>query len=160
MMERLAEYAAGVRNEGWTVETEQLFRVAIDRILLSGRADRVHRKDGAIRIADLKTSASPLPKREAHNNAQLAMYQLAVAGGGFGEGAKAAGAELVFLGASGDPIRVQKPIDREAAVVRLRGIVDELSKSGFEARTGRDCRICPVKRSCPAWPQGGQVTGP
>lgn len=161
MMERLADYAAGVREDGWEVKTERRFRVEVGQALLSGQADRVHVRDGMIRIADLKTASSAIGKAEAQGNAQLAMYQVAVTGGGFPEATRAAGAELVFLGMDGgNPVRGQDPIDREEAEARLRGVVSELGKAAFEARVGADCRVCPVKRSCPAWPQGGQVSGP
>jgi len=161
MMERLAEYTAEVRNEGWEVRAERSFRVEVGRALLSGRADRVHLKDGEVRIADLKTSSSRISEAEAQRNAQLAMYQAAVTCGGFSEGTEAAGAELVFLGLrSGNPVRKQDPIDREGAMARLNAVVEELCKPAFEARVGKDCWSCPVKRSCPAWPQGGQVSGP
>ncbi|MCJ7827059.1 MAG: PD-(D/E)XK nuclease family protein, partial [Demequinaceae bacterium] len=156
---RLADYVSRASKEAWEVETEKPFSVQVDRALLSGRADRIHIKDDAARIVDLKTSRYAISKDAAQGNAQLAMYQVAAACGGFAGVTKTAGAELVFLGYQGDPVRIQDPIDHDEAVCRLGAIVTQLSGAEFDAVVSEDCRNCPVIRSCPAWPEGGQVSG-
>ena len=159
MVTRFVDYAARIEDEGWGVETERPFCVEVDRAVLTGRADRLHVKEGKARIVDLKTSRYAITKDKAQDNPQLAMYQVAAICGGFPGVTGTAGAELVFLGHEGDPVRVQDPIDGDVAVRRLGAIVDTLSRASFDAVTSDDCRTCPVRRSCPAWPEGGRVSG-
>jgi len=159
MVARFVDYAARIEDEGWEVETERPFRVEVGRAVLSGRADRLHVKEEKARIVDLKTSRYAISKDSAQDNPQLAMYQVAAGCGGFPGVTGTVGAELVFLGYEGDPVRVQDPVDGDVAVCRLGAIVDTLSSASFEAVTSDDCRTCPVKRSCPAWPEGGRVSG-
>ncbi len=159
MATRFVEYASQARGEGWEVQTEVPFAVELGRARLSGRADRVHVKDGEARIVDLKTGTRMTTKREAERNPQLAMYQVAANHGGFPGVTAAVGAELVFLGAPGDPVRRQDAAAVDDGDVRLKAIVDTLSRSCFDALVGKDCRNCPVRRSCPAQAEGGQVSG-
>lgn len=158
MASRLVAYSAAVAAEGWTVATEQSFRVDIGRAILAGRADRLHTRGDEARVVDLKTARNAVTRREAEENPQLAMYQVAVEHGGFPDVNTAAGAELVFLGAPGDPVRRQGAIDDGAGLARLDAIIDTLSRPSFDAHPSRDCRTCPVRRSCPAQPEGRQVT--
>jgi ATP-dependent exoDNAse (exonuclease V) beta subunit len=159
MVERLAGYVAGVKAD--EVRTETAFTVEIGRAVLHGRADRLHVTEDTVVIADLKTGKSALTKGEAEKNAQLAMYQLAAEAGGF-EGVRgAAGAELVYVGAdaASATVRTQGPVDPDAASARLTAVVETMASAGFKATVGPQCDHCPVRRSCPAQPEGAEVSG-
>ena len=158
MVTRFVAYADAVAADGWDVSTERPFSVAVGRAVLVGRADRLHVRDGEARIVDLKTSPNAVTKAEAQRNPQLAMYQVAADLGGFDGVTAAVGAELVYPGAGGDPVRVQDRLDITEGVSRLEAIVETLSHASFDAIPGDDCRTCPVRRSCPAWPEGGRVS--
>jgi RecB family exonuclease len=158
MADRFATYASRTKGEGWEVQTEVPFAVDLGQALLSGRADRLHVKNGEARIVDLKTGATPTTRKEAEHNPQLALYQVAANNGGFSHVARAVGAELVYLGASGDPVRRQDAAAANDGKARLDAIVATLCRADFDARVSSDCRSCPVRRSCPAQTEGGQVT--
>src|SRR4029450_953733 len=87
---------------GTEVEFSCEVDLGTDRIHLTGSADRVERDpDGRIRIVDFKTSKAPPTAADIALHDQLGVYQLAVQQGAFaaaaGEGARPAGAELVYL---------------------------------------------------------------
>lgn len=152
-----------------------------DSALLRGSFDRVESDaDGLARVVDLKTGKTTPTKNELVNHVQLRIYQLAVLHGaldglgpedGLGEQGLVdprdiAGAELVQLRQddSGMPkvqsqpalsesdgrVEVQQLLDAVAAVVR-----DE----DFTARPGGHCVTCEHRLSCPALPEGREVTG-
>ena len=160
-----------------------------DRVQLTGSADRVERDpDGRIRIVDFKTSKTAPTAADVALHDQLGVYQLAVQQGAFaevaGEGARPAGAELVYLrlpdgesGSSEDlpaglagrravPGRaarwrrsdaVSRPADLGARPAR-RGGADHSERTARRPdRAG--CRYCPFRASCPAQPAGRQVVG-
>ncbi|WP_062312004.1 UrvD/REP family ATP-dependent DNA helicase [Demequina rhizosphaerae] len=157
MIRRLAGYVAGVK--AGEVRVEQPFSVQIGRAVVAGSADRVEVTDGTARIVDLKTGQA-VSKKDAEEHAQLAMYQLAADHGGFGGVVEADGAALVFVGGStqGASERVQPAIDVEKERARLTAAVDTMARGTFTAITNDRCASCPVRRSCPAWPSGRQVT--
>jgi RecB family exonuclease len=159
MVERLAGYVAETAAD--EVRTEEPFRVEVGRAVLQGRADRLHVTGDRAVIVDLKTGARALTKTEAEVNAQLAMYQLAAEVGGFEGVAGSDGAELVYVGANtvSAGVCAQAPIDASATSARLEMVVETMAASGFEARVGSHCDHCPVRRSCPAQPQGAEVSG-
>ena len=159
MVERLAGYVGKVAAD--EVRTEVPFAVEIGRAVLQGRADRLHVTGDSAVVADLKTGGRSVAAREAATNAQLAMYQLAASSGGFERVASAAGAELVYVGVDtvSAVVRSQAPIDVDATAERLESVVEEMAASGFEARLGPQCDYCPVRRCCPAQPEGAEVSG-
>ncbi|WP_062384211.1 UrvD/REP family ATP-dependent DNA helicase [Demequina iriomotensis] len=157
MIRRLAGYVAGVR--AGEVRVEQPFSVQIGRAVVAGSADRVEVTDGRARIVDLKTGTA-VSKAAAEEHAQLAMYQLAAEHGGFRDVEGAHGASLLFVGGAtqGASERAQPGIDVEKERTRLATAVDTMARATFEAVTNDRCASCPVRRSCPAWPSGRQVT--
>jgi len=157
MVRKLADYAASVVAD--EVRTEAPFRVEIGRAALGGQADRVHVNGGRASIADLKTGKTAATADEAASHAQLAMYQLAAARGAFPGIEGADGAELVYLGTDsvGVTTRSQGAIDVAEEEGRLADVVATMASASFEARTGPHCDRCPVRRSCPAQPEGTEV---
>jgi superfamily I DNA/RNA helicase/RecB family exonuclease len=158
-----------------------------DRVHLTGSADRIERDpDGRIRIVDFKTSKTAPTAADIALHDQLGVYQLAVQQGAFaavaGEGARPAGAELVYLrlsdGSNGYPKTFQqaslddvpfpvKPADSPEQPTlfkqptwvhrRLVEAAQIIRSEHHEARIGPGCRYCPFRTSCPAQPAGQQV---
>ena len=96
---------------------ELRFDVKLGRARIIGTVDRLEvEADGSLFIIDFKTGNTAISKEDAKKNLQLASYQLGVAEGGFTDGTKSAGAELVYLGtgSAGASIRLQYAIDIEA----------------------------------------------
>jgi superfamily I DNA/RNA helicase/RecB family exonuclease len=171
---------------GTEVEFSCEIHLGRDRVHLTGSADRVERDpDGRIRIVDFKTSKAAPTAADIALHDQLGVYQLAVQQGAFaaiaGEGARPAGAELVYLRlsdwdsypktfqqASLDDVPFPvKPIDNseEPALAeqptwvhrRLAEAAQIIRGEHYDARVGSGCRYCPFRTSCPAQPIGQQV---
>jgi superfamily I DNA/RNA helicase/RecB family exonuclease len=178
------------RSEQTLLGTEVSFSCEVDlgsdRVHLTGSADRVERDpDGRIRIVDFKTSKTPPTVADIALHDQLGVYQLAVQQGAFavaGEGARPAGAELVylrlaesegghprtFLQASLDdvPFPIKPPDNRDETLSaeqptwvhrRLAEAAEIIRSEHHDARIGAGCRYCPFRTSCPAQPVGQQV---
>jgi len=172
---------------GTEVEFSCHIDLGSDRVNLTGSADRVERDpDGRIRIVDFKTSKAAPTAADVALHDQLGVYQLAVQQGAFaavaGEGARPAGAELVYLrlpdGDSGYPKTFQQaslddvpfPLkavngagDSSLAAQptwvhrRLAEAANIIRREHHDARIGPGCRYCPFRTSCPAQPTGQQV---
>ncbi len=157
IVDHLAGYIAGVGADD--VRTEETMRVEIGRALLSGSVDRLHVTGDLAEIVDLKTGKAAVSEAEGAEHAQLAMYQLAAERGAFEGVTRATGAELVYIGTANKSasIRRQDHVDAGAAEQRLGDVVDAMAGRSFHATTGVHCKHCPVRRSCPAQPEGGQV---
>lgn len=168
MVRRLAEY---LRGAGEPLLVEGGFTVETDRAVLRGTIDRVELDSAGpsgttVRVVDLKTSAYPPTKQEAEHNPQLGSYQLAVDAGaveGLPPGATSAGAHLVYLGTGSKAVqRSQDPLGPEDdgpswARVLVDEVAERMAASTFEATANDLCSRCPVRRSCPARDEGGQV---
>ena len=172
---------------GTEVEFGCDIRVGGERVRLTGTADRVERDpDGRVRIVDFKTGRMQPSASDVALQDQLAVYQLAVAEGALapvvGEGARPAGAELVYLrlsdgaetyprvfyqpslddvpfpvtnagtGESDDPGEYPTWVHR-----RLAEAARVIRRERFDARIGPACRYCRFRDSCPAQSSGGQV---
>ncbi len=141
------------------VRTEQAFRAELGRAVLSGMADRIELKDGGAYVVDIKTGSAMPSVAEAVDNAQLAMYQLAIESGAVDGVTHAVGAELAFVssGKAGTS-RVQPPIDPERARERLDAVVENMAARTFVATVNPGCGSCALRRSCPVHVQGAQVS--
>lgn len=141
------------------VLTEHSFKVEVGRAELAGSADRVELRDGAAYVVDIKTGQSVPSRADAAENAQLAMYQLAVIEGAVPGVTASAGAELAYVssGKSG-AVRSQDPVDPGAARERLRAVAETMSDHTFVATVNEACGSCPVRRACPAHAEGSQVS--
>lgn len=163
MVDRLADYLGASRP----VAVEREFRLDVGRARLRGTIDRVEAAgegagEAAVRVADLKTGRTPVTAVRAKTNAQLGAYQLAVAEGALGlaDGARSAGARLVYVGGGAKAaVREQEaisgPADWPRAVVEAAA--EAMAGADFIARPGPFCTACPVSRSCPAHRDGRQV---
>ncbi|WP_284250836.1 ATP-dependent helicase [Litorihabitans aurantiacus] len=161
MVRLLAEYVAGVPG---AVETEQAFEVTVGRADLTGRVDRVeHLDDGAVRIVDLKTSATRVSVADAEHHPQLAAYQEAVLAGGF-PGSVVGGARLAYVDgtAAKHGLRDQAPPTPEDPWTSrlVADSADTMASAAFVATAGPYCGSCPVASSCPAQDAGARVVGP
>ncbi len=161
MLSAFCQWREQTRHELTEVGTE----VDVDGVLESpeeglpdvrvrGRVDRLER-DGAGRqvVVDVKTSKNPVSKDDAQRHAQLAMYQLAVAGGLLPGGAHPGGGRLVYLGKRGIVERDQDALTpdtrREWQQVMHRAAAATAGPA-FLARINDSCGHCPVRSSCPA----------
>jgi RecB family exonuclease len=112
-------------------------------------------RDGAGRqvVVDVKTSKNPASKDDAQRHAQLAMYQLAVAGGLLPGGAHPGGGRLVYLGKRGIVERDQDALTPDARR-EWQQVVHRAAAAtagpAFLARINDSCGHCPVRSSCPA----------
>lgn len=164
MIERLAEYYAG---SGEPVLVEPAFEVTVGRAHLRGKIDRVERAgEETVTVSDLKTGRTAPSKAQAQEHAQLGAYQLAVDAGALDlpEGTRSAGARLVYVGTPtvSPTIRTQPALatgDDGASWARelVAGAADTMAAAEFTARQNDLCAVCPVRRSCPAQPEGRTV---
>lgn len=169
MLRRLAGYLAAT---GEPVLVEAPFTLRTDRATVRGTVDRIERAgDGAgdatvVRVVDLKTGASAVSAEKAGTNPQLGAYQLAVDAGAFDDlpvGTTSAGAQLVYVGTGANATRREQPAlgPEEGGPSWARVLVDEVAGSmaaaQFRATENDLCDRCPVRRACPARPEGGQV---
>lgn len=188
-LERFATWQdarTGQQLLGTEVDFRCEVEVAGERIRLSGTVDRVERDpDGRIRIVDFKTGRTAPTAADVSGQDQLGVYQLAVQLGAFapvaGEGARPAGADLVYLRLSDGegsyprvfsqasldevpfpPAGPAAPAQQERTGPswvheRLAEAVSVVREERFHARAGAACRYCPFASSCPASGRGRQV---
>jgi RecB family exonuclease len=138
-------------------------------VRVKGRADRIDRApDGSLIIVDFKTGATVPSRATVEQNAQLAVYQLALhLGAGRTltdddpEPGPPGGAELVYLRSGTPTVRHQSALDDDAAnawMQELRHAAEFLAAPASGAVENRSCERCPVRSSCPLQPSGRQVT--
>ena len=158
MLEKFVEYHKETKRE--VKGAELRFDVKLGRARIIGTVDRLEvEADGSLFIIDFKTGNTAISKEEAKKNLQLASYQLGVAEGGFTEGSKSAGAELVYLGTdtSGASIRPQYAIDLEETKQTIESIGEGMGAATFFATVNKRCKGCPVRKSCPVQSDGRAV---
>jgi RecB family exonuclease len=168
MIERLGRWLAA-RQDRFIV-AEVPFDVEVGRAWLGGRVDRLERDDhGRPVVVDFKTGKSKVRDADVPVQPQLAVYQLAAEYGAFdghtGGVRESGGAMLVQLQAHnrGDAReQVQQPLaeadDPKWAERLVTETADGMAGRRFLAEPGTWCGFCPARVSCPAHPDGGQVT--
>lgn len=165
----LVESRAGLTQ----VAVEKDIDVRLDRrpggpwLRLRGRIDRLE-VDAQRRpvVIDIKTSKQPPTRAAARENPQLAVYQLAVSLGAFGEldvSTEPGGARLLYVAKQtrkGPTELTQDPLDKEA----LQGWLDVVRDAAeacigptYRAAENADCDRCPARTSCPLHDEGRQV---
>ncbi len=183
MVRKLAGWLSG--NSRRYLAAEREFATRVGRALLRGRVDRLEVDgDGRLVVVDFKTGAAAPAKDELPRHPQLAMYQLAVAEGGFRALSEASddravaaldpaalaaakldqpgGAALVQLGTKTQKATEQhQPVlaesrDPEWAARLADSVASGMAGSVFAATENGNCRVCPVRGSCPI--HSGQVT--
>lgn len=179
MMTRLGAYVDQARAEGWTrIGAEVSMRVALGRTVLRGQVDRIElAPDGSVRIIDYKTGSTRPRKADLARHAQLGAYQVAVQEGAFAEvlaeatgrldpgPVASAGAALVQLGKAankGVTVDPQPPLETDEDPRWAHTLIAEtgaaMGQARFVARPEeRRCERCPVRRACPAQPEGAAL---
>jgi superfamily I DNA/RNA helicase/RecB family exonuclease len=158
MLEKFVEYHKETKRE--IKGAELRFDVKLGRARIIGTVDRLEvEADGSLFIIDFKTGNTAISKEDAKKNLQLASYQLGVAEGGFAEGTKSSGAELVYLGtdSAGPSIRQQYAIDLEETKATIETIGEGMGAATFFATVNKRCKGCPVRKSCPVQSDGRAV---
>ena len=158
MLEKFVEYHKETKRE--VKGAELRFDVKLGRARIIGTVDRLEvEADGSLFIIDFKTGNTAISKEDAKKNLQLASYQLGVAEGGFADGTKSSGAELVYLGTSsaGASIRQQYAIDLEETKATIETIGEGMGAATFFATVNKRCKGCPVRKSCPVQSDGRAV---
>ena len=174
-LRRLRSWHQGRPNQVVGVELD--FDLPLDlqagRAQIRGQIDRLERDaDGRAYVVDYKTSRQKPSGGSARDSPQLGLYQLAATGGAVSLG-KEEGAEpgaVTFTGTAGAallPLRhqgevTQPPLQpggdgRTWVHELLEGLVAAIAAERFPARRNEDCQRCPVRRSCPAQPEGASV---
>ncbi len=162
MLDKLAEYVNHSRRTGRElVATEYQVSARIGRAAIHGSIDRLERdRDGALVVIDLKTGRAKPTAAELDRHAQLGVYQLAVQEQ---EGAATAGAALVQLGGGTRSVRVQQqgPLaeddDPDWARDLIESVAEQMAAGRFSATVNPRCRMCDLRRCCPAQLEGRQV---
>jgi len=158
MLEKFVEYHKETKRE--IVGAELRFDVKLGRARIIGTVDRLEvEADGSLFIIDFKTGSSAITKEEAKKNLQLASYQIGVTEGGFTQGDKSAGAELVYLGTDsvGPSVKQQFAIDLEETKATIETIGEGMGAATFFATVNKRCKGCPVRKSCPVQSDGRAV---
>jgi len=158
MLEKFVEYHKETKRE--VKGAELRFDVKLGRARIIGTVDRLEvEADGSLFIIDFKTGNTAISKDDAKQNLQLASYQLGVAEGGFANGTKSSGAELVYLGTSsaGATIRQQYAINLEEIKATIETIGEGMGAATFFATVNKRCKGCPVRKSCPVQSDGRAV---
>lgn len=164
MIGRLAQY---LRTTTPAVLVEADFRFETPRAVVRGQIDRVEQAgDGRVVVVDLKTGSTLPPTADAEVNPQLAAYQLAVESGAVAQlepGVTSAGARLVYVSQGAQAAQRTQPAlsasqDPGWAAAMVDQVATTMAASAFAATTNALCERCPVRRSCPARPEGAQVT--
>jgi superfamily I DNA/RNA helicase/RecB family exonuclease len=162
MVTRLAGYFAEAEGKGWTkVGAEVAMKVRLGRAVVSGRVDRLERGSDGLRVVDYKTGSSKPKADDLATHPQLGVYQLAVESGAFGEGERSSGAALLQIGKAAGrqhQVQPQAPLseaeDPQWAARLVDATAEGMSGALFLAQVGDQCKLCAVRASCPAQPEG------
>lgn len=168
MAETFRAWRSATRDEYTTAGVEEPFEFDVPGdVRVRGRIDRLEATQaGHVIPVDLKTSSAAVSRAVAAAHPQLALYQLAVARDAVDSaaGREPGGGLLLYLAGREGKLptdRTQDPLGAESAEALTERIVTAGAATigpGYVARVGPWCTHCDVKSSCPAQPEGQQVT--
>lgn len=166
IVRNLAAYLSGARElVGSELDVDVVVDLPSGAARVVGRVDRLERDEQGLHVVDLKTGSHAPGEKELAEQPQLGTYQLAARAGAFetvAPGVATAGAALVQIGANRAKPKVQPQAPLAAgggwAVELLDRVTQGMGQARFLATVGDGCDRCPVRTSCPAQPEGRQVT--
>ena len=176
MLDSFLAWLVSSRSELTEVAVERNLDVRPERkpggpwLRMRGRVDRLEiDTDGRPVVIDIKTGKTPPTKAQVQGHPQLAVYQLAVSLGAFGEldvATEPGGARLLYVAKAtkrnGATELVQPPLDKEALAGWLevvREAADACLGPTYQATENADCARCPARTACPLHDEGRQVSG-
>lgn len=158
MLANLASYLESFERDGGSVlAVEQNFAFELGSAQIRGQVDRIEKlKDGSVVVVDLKTTNVAPSDAYTQNHAQLALYQLAIAEGGFKElpeikPEQLAGARLLVVGTDKPTVRNQPALTPESSAKFRKIILDAsegMSRSVFVASVSSHCEDSREFGSC------------
>jgi RecB family exonuclease len=168
-LDALLRWHQGEEYEVVAAEVGFDLEVALDSGVarVRGQIDRLERDgQGRGHVVDYKTGRTAPSAKDAQESPQLGLYQLAVMNGAveIPEGSAPldgpGGASLLPL--RGGKVRDQPPLEADESGRTwvhdlLEGLVAAIAAEDFPARRNAGCDHCPVRRCCPAQPEGAQV---
>jgi superfamily I DNA/RNA helicase/RecB family exonuclease len=176
MLDAFLAWLVASRSELTEVAVERQLDVRPERkpggpwLRMRGRVDRLEvDAEGRPVVVDIKSGKTPVTKASVPNHPQLAVYQLAVSLGAFGEldvSTEPGGARLLYVAKetkrNGATELVQPPLDKEA----LQGWLEVVQNAAaaclgptYQATENADCARCPARTACPLHDDGRQVGG-
>ncbi|HEX3646848.1 MAG TPA: ATP-dependent DNA helicase [Pseudonocardiaceae bacterium] len=173
MLESFLGWLVSSRRELTQVAVESDVDVRPERrpggpwLRLRGRIDRLE-VDARRRpvVIDIKTGKQPPSRAKARENPQLAVYQLAVSLGAFGDldvSTEPGGARLLYVAkeSRGGPTElIQEPLDKESLhdwLEIVRDAAEACIGPTYQAAENSGCDRCPARTSCPLHDEGRQV---
>lgn len=139
-------------GKGPPVDVELAVESVIDGVQWVGLVDRVEMGPEGLRIVDYKTGKQPPTVDDAAESIQLGFYAKAVEA----LHGPVVASEMWFPRSSTKGVT-----KRSLAMHLLDGVVEkmvtitrEIADEKWDPRVGGHCTRCPVRRSCPAWPEG------
>jgi RecB family exonuclease len=173
MLDSFVRWLAESRAELTQVAVEKDMDVRPERrpggpwLRMRGRVDRLEvDAQGRPVVIDIKTGKVPPTRAAAREHPQLAVYQLAVSLGAFGEldvSTEPGGARLLYVAKEtkrGATELAQEPMDKEALQHWLEVVRDAAEACigpSYQAAENDGCDRCPARTSCPLHDEGRQV---
>lgn len=124
-----------------------------------GRADRIDRAPGGVKVVDYKTSKSAPTLKEAGTSLQLGFYLIAAAEHpALSQVGPPVGAELWYPLARGNRKTFSFDMTRlESVRQTLEDVAHHIQAEDWRPRVGKHCDRCAFRRVCPAWPEGRSI---
>lgn len=150
-VERLSHFLFERANSGEYEQVEAEYRFTFNEAggCIRGSIDRLEIGKNDSYIYDYKTGAQAATQAETATNAQLQIYQLAIARDRAIP--KASGAKLIYPNTDAKKVaeRFQDVIDEEAVVERIALYVNYEKGGVIPARAGDKCQRCSYRVLCP-----------
>lgn len=146
-------------SQGRIVDVERRVSVVIDDDEWVGVVDRIEARDETLAIVDYKSSGTAAPTADAAESLQLGFYLLAAQGDEeLRRHGEPSAAEFWYPYASRDmkslAVRRFDPANLPLVIDRLRLAAAGIRGELWPPIPSADCERCPVRRLCPAQPEG------